>query len=202
MGFKPSEEEEKYVRQEEARKLTELRGQIIADDATMARWKTLAESVGGEDLGVGRRLEELGFDAETARVLFFMPLVELAWSDGKIGYEESYKLVDELRKRGIRATSSAYEFLNRVTLSRPSVQFFDGCNELLRVLLANLPAEQRDAQVADLTGLMSLVAHASRGFFGFGSEVSKEERAAVANIVEELGLQHSSKAAELLRNLE
>lgn len=201
MGFKPSEEEEKYIRQEEARKLTELRGQIVADEATLERWKALAETVGSSELGVGRRLEELGFDAETSRVLFFMPLVEVAWSDGKIGYEESYKLVDELRKRGIRATSNAYEFLNKVTLKRPSVQFFDGCNELIRSLLAELPADKRDAEITDMTQLISLVAHASRGFFGFGSEVSKEERAAVENILSELGLQHSSKAAELLRDL-
>jgi len=68
------------------------------------------------DLEVGRRLIELGFNTDTARILFFIPLIEVAWADGKIGYEESYRIVDVVRHRGIRATSAAYDFLSQLTI--------------------------------------------------------------------------------------
>lgn len=201
MGFKPSEEEEKYFQADNARKLSELRGEILADEETMERWRALATAVNSQEVGVGRRLEELGFNTETAKVLFFTPLVEVAWADGKIGYEESYKLVDALRKRGIRATSEAYDFLNTITLRRPAPSFFEGCNELIRALLGELPAEQRDSHVNNLAELVTLVARASRGFFGFGAEISKEERSTVEDLIKDLGIEHSSKAAELLKSL-
>lgn len=201
MSFKPSEEEEKYFKAEDERRLTALRGEIQADEETKARWLALAEVVGSSSHAVGRRLEELGFNTDTARVLFFVPLVEIAWADGKIGYEESYKLVDELRKRGIRATTQAYEFLNSITLRRPHASFFEGCTEVLRELFGTLSAEQRDAHIGELTGLADQVARASRGFFGFGAEVSKEERSTIEDIIKGLGIEHSSQAAQLLRSL-
>jgi len=116
MTEKPSEEEEKYFRAEDQRRIAEMRGELTADEATKAEWRTVAEAVGAQDLEVGRRLIELGFNTDTARILFFIPLIEVAWADGKIGYEESYRIVDVVRHRGIRATSAAYDFLSQLTI--------------------------------------------------------------------------------------
>lgn len=198
---KPSEEEEKYFKAEDQRQLAALRGEIQADEATQAQWLEVAKSVGSESVDIGRRLTALGFNVETSRILFFVPLIEVAWADGKIGYEESYKLVDVVRQKGIRATSTAYDFLSKLTLNRPSEAFFEGCHEIIRDLLAQMPATQRDQEINTLADLCTVVAKASKGFFGFGADVSKEERAVVQDIINDLGLDQSSKAAQLLKNL-
>lgn len=196
MPVKPSEEEDKYFHAENQRHLDNLRG-TMTDSEGLA----LAQVVGSSDPELGRQLRALGFNAETASTLFFVPLVEVAWADGKIGYEESYKIVDALRARGIRATSEAYEFLNGLTLRRPSHGFFEGCNQIIRTLLAQMGAEARDAQVSNLSDLVVKVARASRGFFGFGAEVTKDELKAVEEIISELGLENSSHAEQLRKGL-
>ncbi len=201
MPVKPSEEEEKHFHRENERLLANMRGEVLADKETRERWARIAQAVGSQDLSIGHRLEDLGFDAETAGVLFLCPLVEVAWADGKVGYEEAYKLVDELRRRGMRATSAAYDFLSKLTLQRPSEEFFDGCNLVIQDLLKEMSGEEREEKITTLTQLCEEIASASRGFFGFGPKVSKEERDAIAEIIQELDLEHSPKAAELLSKL-
>jgi hypothetical protein len=197
---KPSEEEEKYFHQEELRQLEDLRGEIHADEDTKKRWAEIAEAVGSKELAIGRALEQLGFNAQTAPVLYFMPLLEVAWADGKLSYEESTKIVEMARMKGIRATSEAFELLSSLSLRRPSDQFFSGTNQVIRALLQALPAEEREGEINSLAQLAILVAKASRGFFGFGKAVTDDERVAIEQMVKELGLQDSSKTHELLQN--
>ncbi len=201
MPVKPSEPEERHFQKENERLLANMRGEVLADKETRERWARIAAAVGSQDLSIGHRLEDLGFTEETAGVLFLCPLVEVAWADGKVGYEEAVKLVDELRKRGMRASGPAYEFLSKLTLERPSQDFFDGCNLVIRELLNQLPEEERQSKATSLAELCAQVAEASRGFFGFGPKVSKEEREAIAEIVQELGLEASPKTAEILSRL-
>jgi tellurite resistance protein len=201
MSVKPSEEEEKYARAEDQRRIAQMRGEIQTDQATRDMWLAVAKAVGSENVDVGRRMAGLGFDADTARILFFVPLVEVAWADGKIGYEESYRLVDVVRKKGVRATSAAYDFLSKITLNRPSEAFFEGCHAVIKDLLSQMPASQRDQEVNTLADLCVQVAKASRGFFGFGAEVSPEERTVIQEIVSELGLDQSASAKHLLKTL-
>ncbi len=201
MPVKPSEEEEKHFHRENERLLANMRGEVLADKETRERWAKITAAVGSQDLSIGHRLEELGFDAETAGVLFLCPLVEVAWADGKVGYEEAYQLVEELRKRGMRTTSAAYDFLSKLTLQRPSREFFDGCNVVIRDLLNEMHGNEREEKVSSLTELCARVAEASRGFFGFGPKVSKEERDTIAEIIKELDLEQSARTAELLSKL-
>lgn len=196
MPVKPSEEEDKYFHAENQRHLDNLRG-TTTDEEILA----LAGAVGSSDPEVGKQLRALGFNAATAPTLFFVPLVEVAWADGKIGYEESYKIVDALRSRGIRATSEAYEFLNGLTLRRPASTFFEGCNQVIRTLLGQVGAEAREAQISNLAELVVGVARASRGFFGFGAEVTKDEHKAIEEIIKELGIEHSTHAENVRKGL-
>ena len=195
------EEEQKQFHQEEERLLAKMRGEDQASKEQRERWAQISAAVGSEDLTVGHRLEDLGFDKDTAAVLMFTPLVEVAWADGKVGYEESYKIVDEVRSRGIKATSAAYEFLSKITLQRPAPEFFDGCNAVIRDLLAEMSGDNREKQIGTLAELCAEVARASRGFFGFGPAVSPEERDAIGDIIKELDLEQSDKAVEILKKL-
>ncbi len=201
MPVKPSEPEERHFQKENERLLANLRGEVLADKETRERWARIAAAVGSKDLSLGHRLEDLGFTEETAGVLFLCPLVEVAWADGKVGYEEAYQLVEELRKRGMRATGPAYDFLSKITLERPSDEFFDGCNLVIRELLNELPEEEREQKATNLAELCAQIAEASRGFFGFGPKVTKEEREALADIVQELGLDASPTTKEILKKL-
>jgi len=201
MPVKPSEEEEKYVRAEEARKLKKLKGEAMVAKESSAQGAEIAKAVGSSNPEIGAKLMALGFEPETAKVLYFVPLIEVAWADGKIGYEESVKVVDRARKSGIRATTAAYDFLSNLTLNRPEAAWFDGCTEVIGLLLAEMPSEKREAEIVSLSDLMVEVARASAGFFGFGADVSEEERVAIKGIVQELGLENSARSVEILKKL-
>ena len=201
MPNKPSEEEEKHFQQEHQRLMADLKGEEQASKEERETWGAIALAVGSNKLAIGHKLATLGFNAETAAILFFSPLVEVAWADGKVGYEESYKIVDEVRSRGIRATSAAYEFLSQMTLERPKPEWFHGCNEVIRALLQDMSGSERDKNISSLTALCAEVANASRGFFGFGPKVSPEEKNVIKDIISELGLEESNKAKDILKKL-
>lgn len=195
---KPSENEQKYFHEENQRIVSDIKEEIDVESSSYQNWQALAKSVGSDDASIGEKLESLGFSTDTSSVLIFVPLIEVAWSDGKIGYEESYKIVDNARKRGVRATSKAYDLLSELTLKRPSKAFFDGCNAVIRSLLDAMTAEDRLESVNDLASLCVQVAKASRGFFGFGADVSPEEIQAIKEIVSELNIEDASSTASLL----
>jgi hypothetical protein len=201
MPVKPSEEEEKFIRLEEERLLKGMKHGTEVEASIRLRWTEIAKGVGSEDPSIGQRLEKLGFNADSVRILFYIPLIEVAWSDGKIGYEESYKIVDVVRKRGVRATSEAFDFLSHLTLQRPDAAFFHGCNEVIRELLGKMQAGEREQSIQTLSDLCVQVARASRGFFGLGSDVSREEREVIQEIVTELGLDQSPQTQKIIKGL-
>lgn len=201
MSTTPRSEEEKYFHDEDVRKLAELRGEADAEKKEKERWKAIADAVGSKDLQVGKTLDSLGFSPDSARVLFFIPLIEVAWADGKIGYEESYKIIDQARRSGIRATTEAFEFLSSLTLRKPEDRFFEECNGIIRKILAERPAGERESKVVSLTQLVIEVARASRGFFGFGKDITDDEKVAIEDIVADLGLEESPRVKEMLEKL-
>lgn len=147
-------------------------------------------------------MKELGVDKDAYRVLGLLPLVYVAWSDGKVQDAERTMILRAAGEMGWLEGGGAAT-LDRWLTTAPSEDHV----KLGIRLLNHLAGESREDGVgADLseTSLSLLlvfcrnVAQSAGGFFGFGEPVSDHEDNALANIAEALDIRHAKKWHELV----
>lgn len=121
------------------------------------------------------RMRALGFDAESASLLFLVPLVGMAGADGTVSYAER-ALVKEMARRGdVRPGSRAWAVLDGWLLEPPPREMLDDMLALLRDVLAAIPVDQRNEVRSRMRPALDRVGRASGGFLGFGA-LSRAER--------------------------
>lgn len=136
-------------------------------------------------LGLGR----LGIDRDSYRVLTFLPLVQVAWADGKVQKAERAIILDTAARHGCTEGRAAAVLGGWLAVC-PSDRYFARARELL-VALAHkqrgLGADLQMAEVADLVDLCEDVAHAAGGLFGV-FPVHVQERRAITEIMGAIGV--------------
>lgn len=138
--------------------------------------------------------EELGIDRENFRVLALLPLVYVAWADGKMQGKERatiFKLANEMQW----LTDSGEKLLQKWFDERPSDEYLEKGIKVLNQL--GLSSEGPGAEVtSDVMQLVVLmcrdVAQAAGGYWGLGDPISSDEEAALRKIAEELEVDSSS----------
>lgn len=170
-------EEDKYIREKEQEHLArERRERQLA--ALRAEERQAIAGVLSTSEEVAEEALELGFDHETARILHLVPVIQVAWADGKLDDKEREKVLELAEGRGVDSASPAYEFLELLLENQPSKQFFSRTNAVIAHLVSEGGIESGDS----LLELCTAVAEASGGFFGLSSPVNKDE----ADLIKEL----------------
>jgi tellurite resistance protein len=167
---------------ETAKARANLRGRIDTAAEQIAVRTALAETLGTDDREVLERLELLGFNADSARVLDVLPLVHVAWADGKIQERERALVLAVLEGRNLGHSSDAWLLIEALLETRPSETFLAQSLSILRLL-----AKKKGNDPESIVDLCTRVAEASGGIFGIGSKVSSEERALIERIAAALG---------------
>lgn len=195
--IKRTREDEYFFKQEQTR-LEEMRRR----SAQQAETSLLMQSFGIRDLELVRDLSDAGFDIHTFRVLYLVPLIQVAWSDGGVSPTERDKVLEIAGLHGIEAGSAAYERL-RVWLSeRPSHRFFETCLRGIKMMLGDRPSSESQALRRDLVWYCTRIASASGGFLGFGSRISPEEERMLRTLAMELDARHHAAVVEVSRGLD
>ncbi|RAL20558.1 hypothetical protein DL240_16100 [Lujinxingia litoralis] len=169
----PREEEEKYIKQQEAAKLQELRREKQLEAIRQQEREAIAASL-NTDEEVAAEAMALGFDAETARVLPLLPLIQMAWADGTISNAETAKVQELADRFGIAEGTPAANFLTMLLEEEPTDHFFSRAN----VVIAHMIDEDPEGTMGeDMIKWSKAVAEASGGFFGLTNPIAKEEGA-------------------------
>jgi hypothetical protein len=140
-------------------------------------------------MGLGR----LGIDKDSYQLLTFLPLIQVAWADGRIQKAERTIIVDVAERYGCTKGPAA-AILEGWLIKRPSSRFFARARELLMALAhkkRGIGADIRIKDVAELVDLCEDVARAAGGLFGF-FPVHVNERRAIAEIMDEIGVPPSA----------
>jgi tellurite resistance protein len=148
----------------------------------LAERRKIADSVRTEDMDVAERIQKLGFDDQTARIFDLLPLVHVAWADGKIQKQERASILRVVEARGITKGSAAMVMMESLLEKQPSQTYLD---ETLAVLHDLLGGNKRRVEV--MVDLCVAVAEAAGGFLGFGNPVDPDERKLLDHIAGELG---------------
>lgn len=177
-----SKEEEKWFQERNAQLRRELRQDMDKSAREARERRKMSQTLGTADEELVERLRSLNFDSDTARALDVLPLIYVAWSDGKIQHRERATILKILADRGVKEDDQAFILVEALLEERPSDEFLD---EVLEVL--SLIAKERPEIVNNLAEFSVAIASASGGIFGFGSKISAEERDIINSIAEGLG---------------
>jgi tellurite resistance protein len=187
---KPSEEEERHFSQvnEDARRRLRAELDVAAQKAADAR--LIAASLSTSKASVIDRIQAMGFDADKARVFDLLPLVHVAWADGKVQASERRTILNILTTRGIESDSEAWLLIEALLEERPSAAFLDETLDILRDLVGG-----SHDRAASLVELSIRVAEAHGALFGLLGTVSDEERKVLEQIASALSPQASAEFA-------
>jgi hypothetical protein len=146
-----------YFREQDAKLVEHLRQKARLDDIAVA----LGEKLQVDDPDLLLKVKDLGVTLATAPALFFAPMVQVAWAEGKVSKGEREAVLRIARRRGVEADSSAYAQLEEWLRSRPSHALFEVALEVLKFGYAVLPAAEREERMADIVHACHEVAEAS-----------------------------------------
>ena len=142
----------------------------------------LGEASGIGDPEILGRLAGLGIRAGTLAALTMIPIVEVAWADGKMDERERDAILRGAESTGIEAASPSHRMLAIWTEEQPAPALYHAWREFIHALASELSPQERGRLRDKLVGQARAVAEAAGGFLGIGT-VSKEESA----VLEALG---------------
>lgn len=157
--------------------------------ARMRNRAALGAAAGTDDTTILDALSGLGYDHDTIKLLYLVPVLQTAWSDGSIAPRERDAILELARVRGIEPGTGAHARLEEMLARPPAREFFERTMEVLRALLIALPEDQRETDAKDIVAYCTRVAEASGGLLGalgIGGRLSEPEREMIARVAETL----------------
>ena len=177
--------EEAFFRDQDARLLDKLRKRSGLDEIAIE----LGQKLQVDNPQLLAKVRDHGVTLETAAAFFLAPLVQVAWSEGKVKKAEHNVVVRLAAERGLADSSPAFAQLKEWLAKRPSDDFFSTALEVLNAGFSVLPAAERDERIKSILGACRQVAEASAGvgrLFGIDDGVSSVEAATLETIEQAL----------------
>lgn len=155
------------------------------------------------DAEIKESLATLGFTPENCRVLMLLPLVYVAWADGKLEEVEIAR-IDEIAKEKFHLGTRGLAILDNWLIERPSREYFNfGLQELF--LLAQTEEGEPLVHPEELHELLAhaeAVARATEHALDAPNAVVPEEVAALKELAKVLGVDNGVSWRQLLDELD
>jgi hypothetical protein len=186
--------EEDYFRRKEQELVEKLRQKTEAE----AHRKGLAEAIGLENEQILDVLREMGFDRATVVVLFLIPLLQVAWSDGSLSDRERALILEAAQAHGVKEGTPAHAKVTEWLAARPSEELTERALKVIRDLLTFQSTDARQSTTVKLMDACERIAAASGGFLGLGSKISPEEAAVMKRVAAEIERAHADSANKVV----
>jgi len=175
-----------YFRKEEAKLLEKLRQRANLDEIAAA----LRDKLQVDNPELLATVRDLGVTADNATAFLLLPLVQVAWAEGKVRKDEHEAVMKLAHERGVEEGSAAEQHLRDWLANRPADALFDASLEVLKAAFSVLPVRERQERVERLVDACRTVAEASgteiAHQIGLGTGVSRSERTLLDAIKEKL----------------
>ncbi|MGE5182056.1 MAG: hypothetical protein ACM31C_08335 [Acidobacteriota bacterium] len=156
------------------------------NQAKLAAMKTKLDSAGGKDElrkasgmsdeAVLDKLVALGLRANTIAALSLVPLIQVAWADGKIQDNERTAILQGAHGKGLERGTPGYELLQTWLQQPPKDDLFVAWEAYIKSLTSQLNDEQNRLLKNQIVGFAKMVAAAAGGILGFGKVSASEEK--------------------------
>lgn len=169
--------EEEFFHRVDKRLLADLQAELAAE----AERERLAAATGFGDQDLLSELVAQGVSTQSVAALSLVPLVLVAWADGKMDSKERPLILKAAREQGIADDSPAAKRLEDWLDTKPSPQLASTWKHYVRATTAKMSDEARQALRSDVVRRARAVAKASGGPMGFGV-VSSDEKRVIAEL--------------------
>lgn len=146
----------------------------------------LQTKAGISDSQVLEVLERVGITSSSINAFMLLPLVRLAWADGKIQEGEFESLLKAANDEGITYGTPAYRLLSRWLEERPSDKVIEAWQVYARALARELDATSLMAFQQATLGRARRLAEMSGGILGLGDKISENERLVLMDLANAL----------------
>jgi hypothetical protein len=147
-----------------------------------AKREALAAASGITDAAVLEQLAAVDLSTETVAALSLVPLIEVAWADGRLDDKERSALLAAAEQAGLSKDSASYQLLEEWLRERPSPQVLAAWKAYVAELSRTLDDQAKQALKQDLLGRARVVAEAAGGFLGLGNRISSAEQAVLTEL--------------------
>jgi hypothetical protein len=158
-------EEAVYFRQQDEKLIEKIRAKAKLAELAAA----LADKLQVDDPQLLQRIVALGVTRETGSAFLLLPLVQVAWADGKVTHHERDAVLNIGARRGLQPNGAEHAQVIKWLGERPSEDHYEAALEAIRIGLSVLPpAEARERvnaildtcrEVATAAGALGKVLH-------------------------------------------
>ena len=144
--------------------------------ASEKRRQRVAEASGIKDEKVLEHLIALDLGDDTIAALSLIPLIEVAWADGKLQDAERAALLSAAIDSGLEPGSVSYRLFESWLSDPPHPQLLETWKEYIAALCRDMKVELKNALQEDLLGRAEAIAKAAGGILGLGNKVAVSEK--------------------------
>lgn len=167
--------EEEFFRRVDRKLLDDLKAKLSAEAAR----QQLAAATGFGDAALLNELVQQGVSAEAVAAVNLIPLVLVAWADGRIDAKERPLVQQGARDLGIAAGTPADQLLNHWLDNKPAPELATAWKHYVQIATRQMSVESRAALCADVLRRAREIAKVSGGALSFGSISPSEKRVIV-----------------------
>ncbi len=144
--------------------------------------EALSQASGITDDAILQKLVDLNIHAEMVTAMAAVPLVMVAWADGRLDDNEKTAVLHGAHEAGLGETSPGYMILQQWLTHKPGDDLLDAWIGFTRAICEALDEPEQQALKADLLQRARNVAEASGGFLGLTSAISDSEKDVLAKL--------------------
>jgi hypothetical protein len=171
--------EESFFAERDRLLLDKLRGEL----SELEERRHLAHVSGVLDEKVLQDLVASGVRAETLAAVRLIPLVEVAWCDGKVSAAERSAVLKASIEYGIQEGTACYSLLDSWLQNRPDSRVVGSWKDYVGHLAKMMPPESMQKLRDELANYLKKVATAAGGILGMKS-ISKKEQDTIDELIQ------------------
>ena len=160
-----------FFRERDAELLKKMKADLEAKDAREA----LTSVSGIKEANVLDALIENKISPESMTAVALIPLVAVAWADGKMEAAESEAILKAAAETGIEEGSASYDLLASWLKEQPSDDLLDSWKAYVGAMAASIEPAALSQLKSTIIGRANGVAESAGGFLGLGNKVSEVE---------------------------
>jgi len=164
--------EEEFFNKENQKLKDKLRAELNKQHTR----EELAELTGVEDTLVLDALMALNVDKGTFAAFALLPLIEVAWADGKVDDKERAGLLAAAVDQGIKEGSVAHTMLQEILVRPPREDALKAWYTWVGTMSRKLSVSERRQVREALVTRARAIAEASGGILGLGNKISQKEQ--------------------------